>query len=78
MLFDGVVILEQLKNTRGLKVWAVRAKKQWLGTRCATSVHFSFLFLGRRCLQTDITRSKVGSSLEAMLKSNEILAYYTS
>ena len=78
MLFDGVVILEQLNNTRGLKMWVVRAKKQWFGARCAASVHFFFFFLGRRCLQTDITRSKVGSSLEAMLKSNEILAYYTS
>ena len=42
ILFDGVVILQQLKSTRSLKMWAKRAKKQWLGARCATSVHFSF------------------------------------
>ena len=43
VLFDEVVILEQLKNTRGLKMWAVRAKKQWLGARCAAFVHFLIL-----------------------------------
>ena len=43
ILFDGVVISQQLKSTRGLKMWAKRAKKQWLGARCATSVHFSIV-----------------------------------
>ena len=42
ILFDGVVIPQQLKSTRSFKMWANRTKKRWLGARCATSVHFSF------------------------------------
>ena len=30
ILFDGVVIPQQFKSTRSLKMWAKRAKKQWL------------------------------------------------